>query len=140
MLALRIGLALTAAAAISPVQAGPQASLTVDGTEYGASAKLSGVYFTNFENSVFTECAGEDACRNWVSKGGAWVNCTPAACRDLDARIKALNGNSDNWGSFAITFVGRHAKAKHAKRFLNDREDEVLIEQIVAFRLIKGQD
>jgi len=132
------GLALIAATAC-PALAQPQASLTVTGTDYGPSATLAGVYFTNFENSVFTECAGEQACKDWAAKGGAWVNCTPAACADLEARIKALNGNSDNWGSFAIKFVGRHAKAKHPKRFLNDREDGVLIERILEFRLIKGQ-
>jgi len=67
------------------------------------------------------------------------VNCAPASCRDLEARVRALNGNSDNWGSFAIKFVGRHARAKRPKRFLNDREGAVFIERILEFRLIKGQ-
>lgn len=110
----------------------------VNGTAFGPTTSLRGVYFTNFENSVFTECADETSCRDWASKEGAWVNCDPVACADLERRIEALNGNHDKWGTFAITFVGRHAAAKHPKRFLNDREDAVLIERIVDFRLIKA--
>lgn len=111
---------------------------TVNGTAFGPATSLRGVYFTNFENTVFTECVDDTSCHDWASKGGARVNCDPAACTDLEKRIRALNGNHDNWGTFAITFVGRHAVAKHAKRFLNDREDAVLIERIVSFRLING--
>jgi hypothetical protein len=111
---------------------------TVNGTAFGPTISLRGVYFTNFESTVFTECADDISCRDWASKDGAWVTCDPDACTDLEKRIRVLNGNHDNWGTFAITFVGRHAIAKHTKRFLNDREDTVLIERIVSFRLIKG--
>jgi hypothetical protein len=111
---------------------------TVNGTAFGPTILLRGVYFTNFENSVFTECADDTSCHDWASKDGAWVNCDPDACIDLEKRIRVLNGDHNNWGTFAITFVGRHAVAKHTKRFLNDREDAVLIERIVSFRLIKG--
>jgi hypothetical protein len=111
---------------------------TVNGTAFGPMTSLRGVYFTNFENTVFTECADDNSCHDWASKGGAWVDCDPDACTDLEKRIRELNGNHDNWGTFAITFVGRHAIAKRTKRFLNDREDTVLIEKIVSFRLIQG--
>lgn len=128
------------AVASSSVGAEPDEASTkiVNGTAFGPTISLHGVYFTNFENNVFTECAGETSCNDWLSKDGAWVSCDPEACTDLEKRIKALNGNHDNWGTFAITFVGRRALAKHPKRFLNDREDAVLIERIVSFRLIKG--
>lgn len=106
---------------------------------YGPSEKMSGVYFTNFENSVFTECSGEQECRNWASKDGSWVNCTPEACRDLEARTTKLNGSPAKWGTFSITFVGRQAKERHAKRFLNDRESTVQIERILDFQLIEGE-
>ena len=132
---------LSVAAVISSsVRAEPEhaSNKTVNGIAYGPTNSLRGVYFTNFENSIFTECADENSCRDWVQKNSAWVNCDPDACADLEKRIRMLNSNHDNWATFAITFVGRHALAKNPKRFLNDREDAVLIEKIVSFRLIEG--
>lgn len=101
---------------------------------YGPEQRMSGVYFTNFENSVFTECSGEKDCANWASKDGEWVNCAPAACGDLKARVSRLSGSLDNGGAFAMSFIGRRAMQRHSKRFLNDRESSVMIEQILDLR------
>ncbi len=100
---------------------------------------MAGVYFTNFENSAFTECASKKACKNWAAMESSWVDCEPSACRDLNERIKQLNGGPNVSATFAIMFVGKRTKERRAKRFLNDRESTVLIEQILDFQLI-GRD
>jgi hypothetical protein len=109
------------------------AVLAQSASSYGPEQRMTGVYFTNFENSVFAECSGKHDCKDWVKKGGAWVDCAPAACRDLKARVSRLNGSLMNNGEFTISFVGRRGP-RHAKRFLNDRESTVLIEQILDLR------
>ena len=110
----------------------------VDGTTFGPTRTLRGVYFTNFENSVFAECTDDKSCSDWASGGQSWVHCQPKVCADLEKRIAKLNGNHDNWGTFAGTFEGRRGLTKRTKRFLNDREDDILIEKIVDFRLIES--
>ncbi|MBI5942532.1 MAG: hypothetical protein HY859_19170 [Caulobacterales bacterium] len=105
---------------------------------FGPSQRLTGVYFTNFENSVFVECRDETACRDWTKLDGAWVQCAAPVCRDLDEQVSRLNGSSQRWGLFAVTIIGRKAMDRRAKRFLNDRETDVLIEEIIDLRLIEG--
>lgn len=108
---------------------------TIDGRLYGPTTSLRGIYFTNFENSVFTECANETACKSWNLKSGATVNCETIACDDLEKRTVLLNGDHNKSGIFTIEFVGRRAVTKAATHFLNDREDAVLVEKITSFRL-----
>jgi len=104
----------------------------------GPRERFSGVYFTNFENSRFTACAGE-ACRHWTDLNGMTVTCAPAACKDLEHRIVMLNGSHDRWGEFAITFVGRRTVQRHQPRFLGDGDHDVRIESIVRLTLIEGR-
>lgn len=113
-------------------------SLSQTPPTFGPSQRLTGVYFTNFENSVFVECPNEAACMEWTKLDGAWVHCATAVCRDLDERVSQLNGSSERWGLFAITIVGRKSVDRRPKKFLNDRETDVLVEEIVDLRLIKG--
>jgi hypothetical protein len=120
-------LALTLLAASA--NAAPDTSVS-----YGPEKRMSGVYFTNFENSVFTECSNKRDCEGWDSKDGSWARCLPQACRDLNDRVSRLNGSPDRWGTFSITFIGKRSIARRPKRFLNDRESDVLIERILVLR------
>lgn len=116
----------------------PPPTLTQHGQKYGKLQRFSGVYFTNFENSAFTECAGA-ACDQWAGKPGYNVTCTPAACEDLDRRIRQLNGSPDNWATFAMTFEGRRSLSRHKPRSLGDRGQNILVDRIVGFTLIEGR-
>lgn len=134
-----IGFAICVLASLSfTVKASSVDTKVIDGTNFGAKTSLRGIYFTNFENSAFVECTDDKSCSDWASKDQSWAHCEPDVCTDLNNRIVKLNGSHNNWGTFAITFDGRRGLTKRAKHFLNDREEDVLIEKIVDFRLMKG--
>jgi hypothetical protein len=105
------------------------------GLVYGPSERLSGTYFTNFENSRFTRCPRQ-GCSKGAPREDFTVDCTPDACRDLERRIENLNGSHDNWGTFEIVFQGRRAIRRHPLRYLGDSDQDVLIERIETFKLI----
>ena len=113
MLPPRIVAALSAAllASAAPVfahDAIPGAAVQ-DGIVFGPQVRLTGVYFTNFENSLFVECASADACATWPKLEQERLVCQPDACSNLESRIRKLNGSHDRWGEFAITFIGRRS-------------------------------
>jgi hypothetical protein len=112
---------------------GQPSGLEAGGVRFGPAVRMEGVYFTNFENSLFTECAA-DACS--TATNDAVVMCERSACEDLEARIKALNGDHDRPGRFNAVFHARRALEKTPKRFLHDREDKIYLERIERFELI----
>jgi hypothetical protein len=107
------------------------ASVTLDGVEYGPQKEFSGVYFTNFENSKFTECAEPTECKDWINREQEWADYRPSACRNLQSRVQRLNGSLNNWGAFDIVFERRRSMKRCTKKFLNDTEGKVLIERIL---------
>ena len=113
------------------VSLGNAASLTRGGIEYGPEKEMSGVYFTNFENSKFVECGGPADCDNWVKKEAEWVNCVPLACQDLQSRVQKLNESLSKWGDFNIVFVGCRSLHRRVKEFIGDTESKVLVERIL---------
>jgi hypothetical protein len=135
MLALAAALTAATATAVSP------ATLVRDGISYGAAENLSGVYFTNFENSTFVLCnRKEGECHNWSGSPKSYgLNCQPIACAELDARIKALNGSHDKWGLFAIDFVGRRSTGPDQSRWLGDPAKKVLVERVRGLTLLEFQ-
>jgi hypothetical protein len=102
-----------------------------DGIEYGPEQKLSGVYFTNFENSKFIQCGTPAECADWASREHEWANCLPAACNDLQFRVQELNGSLNKWGTFQIAFLGRRSVHRYSKKFIGDAESKVLLEKIL---------
>jgi hypothetical protein len=111
--------------------------VVVDGVAYGPRLHLSGIYFTNFENSKFFECAGT-TCASWSSGEGETLSCAQRGCNDLETRIRTLNGSHDRWGTYRMTFIGRRSIGPHAKKFINDTTYSVLLEEITNFDLFES--
>lgn len=84
-------------------------------------------------------CRSAQACKKWPDLADAWVHCVPSACIALERTVSRLNGSPAEWGSFKIRFIGRKALTKRPKTFLNDSNDDVLIEKLEAASLIKGK-
>ncbi|WP_404335579.1 hypothetical protein AB2M62_16620 [Sphingomonas sp. MMS12-HWE2-04] len=126
---------------VSLAQTGPGNASSVNhgGRAFGRVEKLEGVYFTNFENSVFTPCAGP-ACEAWADKIGYNVDCRPELCAELERRIVALNGSHDTWALFAVTFYGRRTTRTYPKTSLHDRGQSFLLEHVGDFRLLEMQN
>jgi len=118
-----------------------QATVTRGGVTFGRTERLSGVYFTNFENSLFVRCdRNAGGCRDWTTSSDKyWLTCDPAACADLERRIVALNGSHDRWGLFAVDFEGRRSTSPNPSSGLHDPGRKVLVEQIENFTLLETQ-
>lgn len=112
-------------------------TVTWDGIAYGPETSLSGIYFTNFENSKFIECQTRVDCEAWPAKDGNAVECQPRGCEDLEAHIRAAAGNHDVWSTYQITFIGRRSIHPSPKAFLGDTDNKVLLERITSFKLIE---
>lgn len=116
------------------------ASLSIDGIVFGPRKHFSGVYFSNFENSRFTACSSDkDECRKPAETDEAVLSCIPAACADIESRIKKLVGSHDKWAEYRIEFLGRWSLNKTAKRFIGDTENKAYLEKIENFRLLKTE-
>lgn len=113
-------------------------SVVQDGIEFGPPSEFAGVYFTNFENSKFTECNG-DACKAWIQAEQERLLCVPEACEDLGMRIKAMNGCAARWATFKVVFAGRRSVHRSPKQHMYDTESKVLLERIKLFELLENQ-
>ena len=133
-------LGLASALTMSAVLAGSSSKVR-DGISFGDVEHLSGVYFTNFENSTFVRCDRKKAeCREWAGSRESYdLRCEPAACIDLEARIKTLNGTHDRWGLFTIDFTGRRSIGPGQSRGLGDPAKKVLVEHIESFALLETE-
>lgn len=133
-----LGLACALAATVVLADA---ATKVRDGISYGKAEHLSGVYFTNFENSTFVRCdRARGECGHWTGSSERYgLACEPAACAALEARIKALNGSHDKWGLFAIDFTGRRSTGPDKSRWLGDPAKKVLVEQVDNVALLETQ-
>jgi hypothetical protein len=118
-----------------------QSTATQGGVTFGRTERLSGVYFTNFENSTFVRCdRNADGCRSWVGSPESYgLMCEPAACADLERQIVTLNGSHDRWGLFAIEFTGRRSIAPNQSRGPHDPAKKVLVERIEKLTLLETQ-
>jgi len=105
---------------------------------FGPLRHFSGTYFTNFERSTFSECdRAKGKCDAWEVTESEWVSCAPAACADLESRIKNLAGSHNISSLYAIDFLGRRSVDKTTKKFLGDTESKVYVERIEDFQLLK---
>jgi len=75
---------LASALAASAALAASSPNIVRDGITFGATEHLSGVYFTNFENSTFVLCDSKKGeCRDWAGSAKSYgLSCEPRACTD----------------------------------------------------------
>jgi len=79
-------------------------------------------------------------CPNWTGSPRRYASsCQPAACADLETRVKALNGSHDQWGLFAIDFVGRRLIGREQSRWLGDPPKKVIVERDESLALLETQ-
>jgi hypothetical protein len=118
-------------------QRGP--NIVRDGISFGQTERLSGVYFTNFENSTFVRCDRKKGeCRGWVGSSESYgLVCAPAACAALEARIIALNGTPNKWGLFAVSFAGRRSIGPGDSKWLHAPARKVLVEHLGSVVLLE---
>jgi len=127
---------------LAPALMTPASSAAIqDSIPFGDVEHLSGVYFTNFENSTFVRCdrkTGE--CSDWTNLPERYgLRCTPTVCADLEARIKTLNGSHNRWGLFAIEFVGRRSIGPGQSSGLGDPAKKMLVEHIESLILLETE-
>jgi hypothetical protein len=107
--------------------------LVVDGRAYGPSQRITGVYFSNWENSTLTACRAKDAaCNPPATAEREWLECAPDACADLERRIKALGGDPQAGVRVVVTFEGRRAVQRRPKAYLHDSESRLYAERILS--------
>jgi len=119
--------------ALTLVAAAPVAT-TFNGIPFGKSEVISGVWFTNFENSRFLKCSGSD-CDNLPLSEWAAIQGLPGICADLDVKARAAshqwNLNEAPDGGFNVRFVGRMGLQTYPSRYIGDGQHRVLIERIL---------
>ena len=127
MMKAPLALALILLAAISCAQ-----GKTIDGIAYGEKATLSGIWFTNFENSRFLECS--DSCEGDSLSEWASIACADKNCAMLDQparRIMGAKSQEPPEGAFRIRFIGRRGLAPHKSLYLGDGGKDVWIDQVL---------
>lgn len=70
--------------ALACIAAAPP-TLTVQATRYGKQEIISGIWFTNFENSRFLKCSGSD-CDNRPLPDWASIQCSPGSANGSTSR------------------------------------------------------
>lgn len=119
--------------------AGCSNAKTMNGIEYGNEETITGIWFTNFENSRFLEC--DEKCDDNSLEEWAAIACADQNCRPLDQaarRITKQKANEPPEGAFRIRFIGRRGLTPHKSRFLGDGERDVWIERLLDIQ--KAQD
>jgi hypothetical protein len=129
-----VALYATTLLAASNVSAGaePERSKVVDQITYGPQKKFSGVYFSNFEASLFYPCDEQGGCE------ASWLNCSASVCEELNQRAKAMNLNIYGpGGSFKIVFLGRNSEGPTPQKYMQDRPHKVLLEKLMELKAAK---
>lgn len=124
-------LSYAALLAASPSFAGDR--LVVRDRAYGPSQRITGVYFSNWENSTLTACSAKSApCNPPATAEPEWLECAPGACAELERRIKALGGDPRAGVRMVVTFEGRRAVQRRPKAYLHDTESRLYAERILS--------
>jgi hypothetical protein len=130
-LPIRAVLLLFVLLAAAPAAAGD--GLVWRDRSYGPSQRISGVYFSNWENSVITACPPKaDSCAPPADTEREWLECAPEACAELERRITALGGDMQTGVQVFVTFEGRRALKRKAKTYLHDTESRLYAERILS--------
>ncbi len=111
----------------------------IDGVQYSQQETISGIWFTNFENSRFLECDG-GACADASNTPSASIHGAPDVIEALDSQARVLTHIDKKiapTGSFAIRFTGRRSAKSHEPRFLGDGSRDILIERVLDVQLVK---
>ncbi len=107
--------------------------LVAEGRAYGPSQRITGVYFSNWENSTLTACPAKGApCNPPSTAEPEWLECAPDACAELEQRIKALGGDPQAGVRVVVAFEGRRAVQRKPKAYLHDTESRLYAERILS--------
>lgn len=125
-------LLLTAAAQDVPT------TLTFNDVPFGKRETITGIWFSNFENSRLLVCDGSDCDSRSLSDWSS-IECLPAVCADLSVAARQA---SNQWnlkqapsGQFQVHFEGRIGLKKYPSRYLGDGLGRVLIERVLVVKL-----
>jgi hypothetical protein len=125
-------LLLTAAAQDVPT------TLTFNDVPFGKRETITGIWFSNFENSRFLVCDGFDCDSRSLSDWSS-IECLPEACAELTVAARRA---SNQWdlkqepsGHFRVRFEGRIGLEKYPSRYIGDGLGRVLIERVLVVKL-----
>ena len=123
---------------LAVISAGQTGSI-VDGVAYGPPQTLTCEWFTNFENSRFSQCKSP-AGKSLPLGDGASIKCLGQVCNQLDSEArKASDVREDGLASgvFVVRLVGRLSVHAHPKRYIGDGTRTVLVEKLLSVRKSK---
>lgn len=128
---------LLALLALASAASAADQNLTVDGEVFGPRRTLTCKWFTNFENSRFSQC--RDATGLVFQEGeSASILCARDNCSRLDAEgVKAAGSKAGGTpsGVFTVELVGRASLRPHPPRFLGDGTETVFVEEVTSVRV-----
>lgn len=113
-------------------------TLTFNDVPFGKRETVTGVWFTNFENSRFLVCDGFDCDSRSLSDWSS-IECLPEACAELTVAARRASSQWDlkqePTGIFHVRFEGRIGLKKYPSRYIGDGLGRVLIERVLDVNL-----
>lgn len=113
-------------------------TLTFNDIPFGRRETITGIWFTNFENSRFLVCDGGDCDSSSLSDWSS-IECLPEACAKLTVAARRASNQWDleqePTGNFQVRFEGRIGLEKYPSRYIGDGLGRVLIERVLDVNL-----
>lgn len=113
---------------------GVPTTLTFNEVPFGKRETITGIWFTNFENSRFLVCDGFDCDSRSLSDWSS-IECLPEACAELTVAARRASNQwdlkQDPSGDFHVRFEGRVGLKKYPSRYIGDGLGRVLIERVL---------